>query len=423
MLKIAIHTLGCKVNQCDADALMSALTERGYDAFNTREFDCGADVFIINTCTVTHIADKKSRQCLRRAKKYNPGAYIIMCGCLGKNSQFIRLVSLTGSNDTDFIFDAREPEVLFTKLREIEAAKPRNTQYVPRKNKTKTRSFIKIQDGCDRFCSYCIVPYVRGPVKSRPLTEIAAEAEALVAVGTLEIVLTGIQVAAYGQDMGSGSLAKVITTVAGINGLNRLRLSSIDPWAVDDAFLKAVADAPALCPHFHLSLQSGCDATLEKMNRRYTAADYAAAARALREISPETALTTDIIVGFPGETDADFNESLSFTREMRFSQIHVFEFSPRRGTAAADFPEVPPEVKRARGKIMRENAELLRRNYLQSQIGKTHEVLFESHNTGFSRNYCKVTAAGKHKSIQKVKITAHTENQLKGEIIYGNPKN
>ncbi|MCL1844354.1 MAG: MiaB/RimO family radical SAM methylthiotransferase [Defluviitaleaceae bacterium] len=477
MLKIAVHTLGCKVNQCDADALVASLCARGHNAFCTRDFDQNADIFVINTCTVTHVSDKKSRQMLRRARKFNPNARIAMCGCMAKNSAQI--------DGVDFVFDAREPHNFFEKARQArsghrghmsEAArsleagsnfpvheKARQAPYpaAPPPTATKTRTFIKIQDGCDRFCTYCIVPHVRGELKSRPPHEILAEAEELVASGTLEIVLTGIQLAAYGQNFGTAdtskmrpvpskpdslsfliketfstadtsemrpvpsnpnSLSFLIKEISAC-GVPRLRLSSIDPWAVTDEFLDAVQKSPALCDHFHLSLQSGCDATLLRMNRRYTPNEYAAVVTALKKIRPNAAVTTDIIVGFPGETDADFEESLRFAREMAFAQIHVFEYSAREGTPAASFSgQIPPKILHERGKIMRALAAELQKNFLNAQIGKIANVLFEKEKSrgvfvGNTENYCAVTVESHEnlvRTIRKVKITARSEDCLMG---------
>ena len=438
-MRIAIYTMGCKVNQCDADTLVSALIAINHEAFHTRDFDCKADVFVVNTCTVTHVSDKKSRQMLRRAKKNNPHALISMCGCMAKNSNAPMGVGSTPKGvdiipksiapvpeGVDFVFDARAPQDFFAKLAElsnaISDAKP---QISPNATNTvifKTRTFIKIQDGCDRFCSYCIVPYVRGELKSRPISEIVAEAQS---TDSAEVVLTGIQVAAYGQNT-DDKLPNLIKAVAQ-SSVKRLRLSSIDPWAINDAFLQTIAETPALCPHFHLSLQSGCDATLSRMNRRYTTENYAQAVLALRKINPAVALTTDIIVGFPGETDEDFQQSLNFAKAMQFSQIHVFEYSPRKGTPAAEMPnQVHPETKHTRGKILREVAAVLQQNYLQSQVCRTVQVLFETPQSGLSENYCKteVSNAGNFtNTIQNVQIISYTENSLKGKVTYGNTKN
>ncbi|MCL1884830.1 MAG: tRNA (N(6)-L-threonylcarbamoyladenosine(37)-C(2))-methylthiotransferase MtaB [Defluviitaleaceae bacterium] len=409
ILTIAVHTLGCKVNKCDAEALVNSLKGLGYNAFFG--FDVAADVFVINTCTVTHVSDRKSRQMVRRAKKLNPDAFVAMCGCMIKDS----------IDGVDFVFDAREPDMFFEKIREIP---PKTATPLYPKDIKNTRSFIKIQDGCDRFCSYCIVPYVRGRLKSRLSDEIFSEAESLIKSGAPEIVLTGIQVASYGYDTEESDLPSIIKKIASIQGIKRLRLSSIDPWAISEKFLSAVKESQALCSHFHLSLQSGCDTTLEKMNRKYTTKDYAKAANELRKIRPDAALTTDIIVGFPGESDSDFEQSLDFAREMEFAKIHVFEFSPRKGTPAAEFSgQVPHKIKSERGKIMRELALNLQRKFLQKQVGKIQNVLFEKNKTqgiyqGNSENYCLVQVKNDKNlrgTIKKVKITA-----CEGETLIGN---
>jgi len=413
-MTIAVHTLGCKVNQCDADTLISMIKKLGHNAFSTREFNQSADIYVINTCTVTHVSDKKSRQMLRRARKQNPNALVAMCGCMAKNSPKIEGV--------DFVFDARIPDDFLLRIKEISTDREKNI--ICDDGLGKTRSFIKIQDGCDRFCSYCIVPYVRGGIISREPAEILSKAKELIESGALEIVLTGIQVASYGYDTGKTSLSSIIKEIAALDGLKRLRLSSIDPWAVSEDFLDAVAESPTLCSHFHLSLQSGCDATLEKMNRRYATAEYAKAACCLRKIRPETALTTDVIVGFPGESDSDFEKCLSFVRKMEFAKVHVFEFSPREGTPAAEFSgQVPHKIKSERGKVMRELAAELQNNFLQNQIGKTLDVLFEKRLkpqadfVGNSENYCSVKVNSESNlinTIKKVNITA-----CEGEILTG----
>jgi len=458
MLKVAAHTLGCKVNQCDTEALLSGL--KGMDCV-IGEFNQPADIYIINTCTVTHVSDKKSRQMIRRARKKNPAAFVTVCGCMPKNKPLT-----PDALGVDFIFDARRPVDFYVKVREFanasnphgfiasfESEPGRVSDSPDNCRPARTRAFVKIQDGCDRFCSYCIVPHVRGTPASRPMAEILSEVQSLVRNGAPEIVLTGIQVATYGDDTSVArareiagqvcddeavcddanwlslrreSLTSLIKEVSKLDGLRRLRLSSIDSWAVNDDFLDTVTKSATLCSHFHLSLQSGCDTTLKAMNRRYTSAEYAQAAQALRDLRPDTALTTDIIVGFPGESDSDFQKSLDFVREMKFARIHVFEYSPRIGTPAADFPgQISPAIKSARGKTMRDLATELQNNFLKTQIGKTLLVLFETqpkpnHYLGHSENYCPVEVMSNtnlHRTIQKVKITENTSEVLKGEVI------
>jgi len=314
-------------------------------------------------------------------------------------------ITLAGA---DFIFDTRKPEDLLAKLGHTPATSAIES------TTGRTRAYIKIQDGCDRYCSYCIVPYVRGPVTSRPPADILAEAQTLISHGAQEIVLTGIQVAAYGYD--TTSLPKLIQMLAGFT--KRIRLSSIDPWAVNDEFLAVVRDTPELCAHFHLSLQSGSDNVLTRMNRRYTTADYAQAATQLKQLRPDMALTTDIIVGFPGETESDFQDSLHFAEEMGFSQIHVFEYSQRSGTKAADFPgQVPSHIKSKRGQEMRELAAKLKTQFLQSQIGQIANVLFEDTTKGHTENYCQVQCTGTPNEIAKVHIIDATHEILIGNIV------
>ncbi|MCL2378879.1 MAG: tRNA (N(6)-L-threonylcarbamoyladenosine(37)-C(2))-methylthiotransferase MtaB [Defluviitaleaceae bacterium] len=432
---VAAHTLGCKVNKCDTDALLARLTNVG---FSVGEFNQPADVYIINTCTVTHAGDKKSLQMVRRARRSNPAAFIAVCGCMPRG-QAGSADKITNAG-ADFIFDTRKPEDLLEKLSEmlqaptsIHAKDETITKDTVIHNSSKiaerTRAFIKIQDGCNRYCAYCIVPYVRGPAVSRPVTDILAEAEAHLKQGIQEIVITGIQAASYGYDTNSEKITfpKLIKHIADL-GPKRLRLSSIDPWAVDDAFLSIVSDSPTLCAHFHLSLQSGADKTLAAMNRRYTTADYTAVVNKLRSLRPDMALTTDIIVGFPGESDDDFAQSLEFAKKMAFARIHVFEYSLRAGTPAAGFPgQVPGNIKSARGEKMRALAKTLEERFLHAQVGKQLPVLFESNASpqegtimwqGHTENYCNVKAQGINllNTIKQVQITGIEGNALTGNI-------
>ena len=416
---VAVHTLGCKVNQCDSELLLAKLSEAG---FSICDFDKAADVYIINTCTVTHTGDKKSLQMIRRARRCNPLAYVAVCGCMPRG-QTNNANKITEAG-ADFVFDTRKPDDLLVKLAEIFQATNQKILPDTESLSERTRAFIKIQDGCDRYCAYCIVPYVRGPVVSRPPADILAEAEILIRRNIQEIVLTGIQVAAYGYDTGSDKitlpgLIMQLTRLA----IKRLRLSSIDPWAVEDDFLAVVADSPTLCSHFHLSLQSGSDRTLTRMNRRYTTADYVKAAKKLKALRPNMALTTDIIVGFPGESDDDFRETMQFAEDMGFSRIHVFEYSPRAGTPAADFADqVPSQVKSSRGKKMRALAKKLEQHFLQAQVGMTNSVLFESYINnawqGNTENYCKVRVQGTNlgNTIRDVHITGIADDGLIGSI-------
>jgi len=415
---VAAHTLGCKVNQCDTDAVLRRLIEIGCKICNFNDI---ADIYIINTCTVTHAGDKKSRQIIRRARKQNPHAMVAVCGCMVQNDA-VNAKAL----EVDFIFDARKPEDFVKKVSEhLMCAGTTSLMVLPSLLRTRTRAFIKIQDGCDRFCAYCIVPYVRGKPKSRAAQDILKEAIHFIASGVQEIVLTGIQVASYGEDTNT-NLPELIGQVASLNGLKRLRLSSIEPCAINDNFLAVVASSQVLCDHFHLSLQSGSNATLQSMNRHYTTDQYTQIAESLRSIRPNVAFTTDIIVGFPGETDEAFSESLAFVQQMGFARIHVFEYSKREGTAAANFPnQITDKVKYERSRQMRELAAKLQMNFHKTQVGKTADVLFETSKAGgkwigHTNNYCPVEVRCEFNlsnTIKQVKIIACTQDGLEGALI------
>jgi len=408
---VAAHTLGCKVNQCDTEALLARLVDIGCSIRNFKE---NADLYIINTCTVTHAGDKKSRQTIRRVSKQNPNAIVAVCGCMVKNDPTIAQVL-----GVDYVFDARAPEDFLEKVTHLmrDTTTPAATKA---KIRTRTRAFIKIQDGCDRFCSYCIVPHVRGIPVSRPLADILSEAEDLIANGVQEIVITGIQVASYGEDLDNINLAKLVSQLVSLD-LKSLRLSSFNPCAVTDEFLQVIASSNILCSHFHLSLQSGCDSTLARMNRRYTTAEYDATVDALRKIRPDAAFTTDIMVGFPGETNEEFAQTLEFVQKIGFMRIHVFEFSRRKGTPAATFPmQVPDKVKSERSQKMRDVAARLQLEFYEAQVGKVLPVLFEKEKPadtwhGHTSTYCPVEVMSKTNlanTICDVEITAASQDGL-----------
>jgi len=416
-LSVAAHTLGCKVNQCDTEALLTRLDGIGCKIISN--FNQVADIYIINTCTVTHASDKKSRQMIRRAKKQNSLAKIAVCGCMTQKAP-----NITQELGVDFVFDARKPDDFMQKISELSNYSGQEDESSYRRSAGRTRAFLKIQDGCDRFCSYCIVPYVRGVPTSRPMQEILGQAETLLANGALEIVLTGIQVASYGEDTNDATLALLIEKLSSLTGLIRLRLSSIDPSAITGHFLSAAANSQVICDHFHLSLQSGSNTVLTRMNRRYNTTGYTQAAESLLKLFPHVAITTDIIVGFPGETDEEFNQSLAFAQQIGFARIHVFEYSTREGTPAAAMPnQVPDKIKSERGKQMRELAAALQTDFYKLQIGKTVPVLFETETApsawqGHTTNYCPVEILCNKNlanTICQVKITGFTENSLTGK--------
>ena len=415
MKKVAFCTLGCKVNQYETEAMCELFRNAGY---TVTEFDDVADVYIINTCSVTSLSDRKSRQMIRRAKKTNPNAIIAVAGCYAqtaadevakidgvslvvgtnKRKQIVQMVEATSKSSTQIVVD----NIMHThKFEELSV-----TSYSDR-----TRAYIKIQEGCSQFCSYCIIPYARGPIRSRPEDEVIREAERLAENGFCELVLTGIHVASYGRDLKNTSLEKIICEIAKIDKVKRIRLSSIEPMTLDEKFLDAVSAAgDKLCHHFHISLQSGCDATLTRMNRKYLSADFEKIVSGLRTLFPDVAITTDIMVGFPGETEEEFAESLAFANKISFADMHVFSYSPRRGTPAAVMDnQVSPTVKHERSAIMIEAAKNNRDKFLNGFIGQKVEVLFEQQHAHMEGFY-----EGKTKNY--ITVVCRSENDLSGKF-------
>ncbi|MCL2665341.1 MAG: tRNA (N(6)-L-threonylcarbamoyladenosine(37)-C(2))-methylthiotransferase MtaB, partial [Defluviitaleaceae bacterium] len=383
-MRVAAATLGCKVNQYETEKLMGELLALGYAEAQP---DSAADLCIVNTCAVTQTGDKKSRQLIRRAREKNPDAAVVVLGCYTETDpagagrvadEIGGACLLLGTKDRNLfaqkIFFAFPPSQIGGSA--ASAASKR------------VRAYVKIQDGCDNYCSYCIVPYARGPSRSRPLDQITDEINLYARRGCGEIVLTAIHAASYGKDTNgmrfNGLLAEVHEAAA-TAGVARVRLGSLDPCAVDGEFIRGLNNMPLLCSHFHLSLQSGCDRTLAAMNRRYDTARYAETVRMLRAARPDAALTTDIIAGFPGETEADFEQSCNFFSGVGFMRAHVFEYSKKKGTAAAAMPDqVPGKIKTARAKILRGLAEKSFENFIGSRIGNVYSVLIESHQDGYA---------------------------------------
>lgn len=380
-LRAAFYTLGCKVNSYDTQALEERFAAAGYAVV---PFEEAADVYVINTCTVTHFGDSKSRQLLRRARRRNPDAVIIAAGCYAQTAPEEVLAlpevdAVIGTKARGRIV-ALAAELLESRdKRDAVAAFDSEETYEPlaiSRTDGHTRAYVKVQEGCRQFCTYCIVPYARGPLRSRSVEDTVAEVRRLVRAGYQEIVLTGIHIASWQQD--GKSLIDLIEAVCAVPGLRRLRLSSLEPRLVTEDFLTRAAALPAFCPHFHLSLQSGAEQTLRRMGRRYSPAEYAGIVADIRRIFPDAAVTTDVIVGFPGETDADFNESLKFCQDIGFAKIHVFRYSPRRGTPAADFKNpVDGGVKHERARVFSEMEQASRQAFFRAQDGKDEEVLFE----------------------------------------------
>lgn len=391
MRKAALHNLGCKVNAYETDSMRQMLEQAGYEIV---PFDAPADVYVINTCSVTNIADRKSRQMLHRAKKKNPGSVVVAAGCYVQTAKEQAQADpaidiLIGNNKKhelpkllERFFQARAKDSCSSvadigKEQEYEELSISHTG-------EHTRAFLKVQDGCNQFCSYCIIPYARGRVRSRKMSEVIREAETLAGKGCREAVLTGIHLSSYGVDLNSEDgaetvgLLDLIRKVHKIEGIDRIRLGSLEPGIVTEEFAKALSELPKVCPHFHLSLQSGCDATLKRMNRKYTCAEYKESCRLLRKYFAHPAITTDVIVGFPGETEEEFELTRKFLKEINFFEIHIFKYSLRKGTRAAELkPQVPEEIKGKRSDLLFEDLSVMNREYLDWHLGRELEVLME----------------------------------------------
>ena len=386
MKKVAIHSLGCKVNSYEAESMEIMLRDEGYQIVPFSE-DVQADIYIINTCSVTNIADRKSRQMLHKAKKMNPEAVVVAAGCyvqadpdgvkkdecvdiiLGNNMKISIVEALNdyfgGSDKTSYLVDIND------KYQEYESLKINQTG-------EHTRAYIKIQDGCNQFCSYCIIPYVRGRVRSRKPEDIVNEVKTLAATGVKEVVLTGIHISSYGTDLENISLIELIEAIHEIEGIKRIRLGSLEPRIITEEFAKRIAGLEKICPHFHLSLQSGCDKTLKAMNRKYNTEEYYEGCVKLREVFDNPAITTDVIVGFPGETEEDFLETRKFLEKVHFYEMHIFKYSRRKGTVADKMKEqVADTVKSERSAVLLALEKAQSLEYRKMYIGKRLEVLIE----------------------------------------------
>lgn len=406
---VAIHSLGCKVNSYEAESMEQLLKQAGYTIVPFDE-DITADIYIINTCSVTNIADRKSRQMLHKSKKINPDAIVVAAGCyvnadtkkaaednavdivLGNNCKINIVEALENyykdKNNSEMVVDFKEKqEYEELKLDEVS---------------THTRAYIKIQDGCNQFCSYCIIPYTRGRIRSRDIDEIEEEVTKLVSKGFKEVVLTGIHLTSYGVDNNKGSLLEVIMRLDKIDGLQRIRLGSLEPRVITEEFAKTLSSSKKICPHFHLSLQSGCDTVLKRMNRKYTTQEYYDKCCILRKYFNNPAITTDVIVGFPQETEEEFEATKVFLEKVHFYEMHIFKYSRRKGTVADCMEgQVDEKIKTQRSAILLELENKMSKEYRQQHIGKTEEVLIEeivSENgkdyfMGFTPDYIRVKIA------------------------------
>ena len=407
--KAALHNLGCKVNSYELEAMQQALENAGYRIV---PFEPGADVYVINTCTVTNIADRKSRQMLHKARGMNPDAVVVAVGCYAQ----VRGKELEKDPAIDLIIGSDRMGDLVHELERYFAGGGRRTDTSEiRKDREiekletdraegHTRAFLKVQDGCNQFCSYCIIPYARGRVRSRKIADVVQETERLAASGVQEVVLTGIHLCSYGKDLGEGEdLSALIRAVHQVEGICRIRLGSLEPGSIDEAFVKNMAELPKVCPHFHLSLQSGCSRTLQRMNRKYTPEEFAQTCALLRRYFRHPAICTDIITGFPGETEEDFEECRSFVEKMHFFETHIFPYSRREGTRAAAFPDqIPEAVKKERGAVLRDLDRKRREEFLRYYCGMPMEVLFEEMVTEGGRSWW----LGHGKEYQKVLLPA-----------------
>ena len=428
-MKAALHNLGCKVNAYETEAMQQILEEAGYEIVPFSEY---ADVYVINTCSVTNMADRKSRQMLHRAKKQNPDAIVVGAGCYVQTKEAQALVD----ESIDIVIGNNKKHELVPLLREYEASH-RKMACVADINHEKqayeelslsrtaehTRAFIKVQDGCNQFCTYCIIPFARGRVRSRELPDVLQEIRTLAKSGYREVVLTGIHLSSYGVDNGE-SLLHLIEAVYELEGIERIRLGSLEPRIVTDAFAKRLSELPKICPHFHLSLQSGCDTVLSRMNRRYDTAEYEVGCALLRRYFEHPAITTDVIVGFPGETDEEFETTERYLERIHFYEMHIFQYSRREGTKAAAMPDqVPEAVKKERSEKLlalgHRMSEEFRRYYLGRQVTALLEEEFlydgKRYYTGYTKEYVKV-AVETEKDLANTFVTGTLKTQLTEDI-------
>ena len=425
-MQVAIYTLGCKVNQYETQAMEQELRRRGHTLV---PFDGPAEAYIINTCSVTAVSDKKSRQMIRRCRRQNPAAIVCACGCYTQThsaeAQALDIDLIGGSAGRMAFLDALEQ--VYARRRRVvqldDALGRREFEPLSAGGmERRTRAMLKIEDGCQNFCTYCIIPFARGPVRSLPIPEALREVERLRREGYREVVLTGIEISSWGHDLPTGeTLIDLLEAISAAAGDLRLRLGSLEPRTVTEDFCQRAARLPNLCPHFHLSLQSGCDATLKRMNRRYDTARYFASCELLRQYFDRPAITTDLITGFPGETEAEFDQTLAFIRQCAFAEMHIFPYSIRPGTKAAELPQVPGPVKDHRAARAAALAAELHRDYLLGCVGKIYPVLLEQTDgegrfTGHAPNYMAVAVPGEglHNVIKSVEITGSN-----GEILLG----
>lgn len=429
MKKVALHNLGCKVNAYETEAMQEMLANNGYEIVPFKE---GADIYIINTCTVTNIADRKSRQMLHRAKKMNENAIVVACGC------YVQAMKDQVDPCIDIVVGNNKKKDIVEILADYEASCGKEEEHVEASlidiNHTKeyedlslsktgehTRAYIKVQDGCNQFCSYCIIPYARGRVRSRARASVVEEVKQLAKNGYREVVLTGIHLSSYGVDLGD-HLLNLIEAIHEVEGIDRIRLGSLEPRIITEEFAEKLSKMDKICPHFHLSLQSGCNATLKRMNRRYSAEEYYEKCCLLRKYFKNPALTTDVIVGFPGETEEEFEESKAFVDKVNFYETHIFKYSRRAGTVADKMPnQIPDEIKAKRSAELIEMGKRKKKAYEEALIGSTQEVLIEEEilrdgeviQVGHTKEYVKIGSKFSESVVNKlVNVQIEKHNQI-----------
>lgn len=431
MKKVAFYTLGCKVNQYETEAMTELFEKNGYINVNSEEY---ADVYVINTCTVTHMSDRKSRQYIRRMKKKNPNAIIAVVGCYSQVSPEeildIEEVNLVmGTNDRKTIVENIDNLTVDSKVSTVDdIMKVKDFESIEiSQTNGRTRAFIKIQDGCDRYCTYCIIPYARGRIRSRKMDEIVEEIETLSRNGFKEVVLTGIHVASYGKDLRDGSnILTVLKVVHNIDGIERIRLSSVEPKLFTDEFISEICSLEKLAPHFHLSLQSGSDGVLQRMNRRYSAEEYKRIVEILRDRIPDVSITTDVIVGFPGESNEEFLETLGFLKELKLMHTHIFKYSPRKGTPASIMEnQIDSQTKNFRSGVLLNLCTKNFRSFVEKFKDRELRILVEEldndgYYEGLTDNYIRIKVRSEHDirgEFVDVRISDIMDDYCIGELI------
>lgn len=420
MKKAALHNLGCKVNAYETEAMQHLLEEAGYEIV---PFTQKADVYVINTCSVTNMADRKSRQMLHKAKKNNPDSIVVAAGCYVQTSEKEVLndlsVDIVIGNDRKHdlvrLLEEYSMDSVNDTVDDINDGKHDFEELFIDQTKEHTRAFIKVQDGCNQFCSYCIIPYARGRVRSRRFENVIAEVERLAANGFKEVVLTGIHLSSYGVDFEEATgLLELIQAVNAVKGIERIRLGSLEPKIVTEHFASELSKFDKICPHFHLSLQSGCDATLKRMNRKYTTKEYERGCELLRKYFVHPAITTDVIVGFPGETEEEFEQTKAYLEHIHFYEMHIFKYSKRKGTRAAVMPDqIDEQIKAARSEKLIALGHDMSKEFRKFYIGKNEEVLFEEKAVIGDKEYF----VGYTKEY--VKVAKKTDENLENQIVSG----